>query len=521
MQTPTRTNDNLTVYRIIFWIDTLLLIASITVAFIAGFVEDSFGPFRTYAFGFSVVFAVIYLVGFTLTIKAARDQKEFFRQLKLENVYALGATSNFYDIHAFKNRVNKLHLSRKNAKKNQYLIAFTISNIKTASNSFHNEQVTNLNHIISQHIEQKFVGRNEYSLKDNVYGFNHGVFLIYTCNNDEKFILNLIDDLTTFIYKTADETGVHIFIRPFFGVKEIKPEETIAGAIEDTLTARNTSENTFSNYTYFDDKEKIIDSNDDLLSIKNALDNGEFVPYYQLKYSLKEKKFVSAEALARWNHPTRGLLGPNQFIDKAERGGFLSAIDAYIFEAALKDIQSSIKKGRRVIPISVNFSLYEFFSHEFLTKFIAMLDKYQVPPSLVEIEITETTSQVNKFLSVSVIKKLKEIGVRVLMDDFGVGYSGLETLRAIPFDAIKIDKSFVDHMFDDDKTKSIIKFLIELGHTNKIEVITEGVETKEQVEALRRMRVDTIQGFYYSRPLSYSNMEEMLKNNEFEGRKKR
>ena len=149
-----------------------------------------------------------------------------------------------------------------------------------------------------------------------------------------------------------------------------------------------------------------------------------------------------------------------------------------------------------------------------------LLQKYRVPPSLIEIEITETTSQANQFLSVSVIKKLKDIGIRVLMDDFGVGYSGIENLRNIPFDAIKIDKSFTDLITTDEKTRSIVKLLADLGHLNDIEVIIEGVDNKEQVDILRKMRVDTIQGFYYAKPMSDKDYEIFLKTNAFEKEKK-
>ena len=141
------------------------------------------------------------------------------------------------------------------------------------------------------------------------------------------------------------------------------------------------------------------------------------------------------------------------------------------------------------------------------------LRKYDVPARYLEIEITETTSQVNKFLSLSVIKKLKSFGIRVLMDDFGVGYSQIENLRQVPFDAIKIDKSFSDRIVTDKKTQSIVKYLIDLAHNIDIEAIVEGVETKEQVELLKKMKADTIQGFYYSKPVSFKDFNEILKNN--------
>ena len=204
------------------------------------------------------------------------------------------------------------------------------------------------------------------------------------------------------------------------------------------------------------------------------------------------------------------------FIDKAENAGMISLIDNYIFERALRDISSQIRKGRRVLPVSVNFSIYEFYSQGFIDNLVSLLAKYNVPAHYVEIEITETTSQANQFLSISIIKKLKEIGIRVLMDDFGVGYSGIDNLRKIPFDAIKIDKSYADHVLDDEKTKSIIKFMVELGHINGVEVIIEGVDNQKQVDLLRRMKIDTIQGFYYSQALPLEKLDAFLRDNVYE-----
>ena len=144
------------------------------------------------------------------------------------------------------------------------------------------------------------------------------------------------------------------------------------------------------------------------------------------------------------------------------------------------------------------------------------MEDNQVPPSLLEIEITETTSQTNKFLSLQVIKKLKDLGVRILMDDFGTGFSQIDNLRQIPFDGIKIDKSFTDKILIDDKTRSIVRFLVQLIHDSDMEAIVEGVESKEQVDLLRKMKVDTIQGFYYSKPLPITEYQNLLKENSFE-----
>ena len=169
-----------------------------------------------------------------------------------------------------------------------------------------------------------------------------------------------------------------------------------------------------------------------------------------------------------------------------------------------------------MLPVSVNFSLYEFYSANFLDTIVSILEEYNIPTNLIEIEITEATSQANSFLSISILKKLKERGIRVLMDDFGVGFSNLSNLKKMPFDAIKIDKSFIDDIVPDTKAREIVRFLINLCKINEMEVIAEGVDNKEQLELLKRLRCDTIQGFFYSEPLNKADYEKFLLRNPFE-----
>ena len=452
-------------------------------------------------------------------LKTLVDQKRALTSLKLENSYTLGGDTEFYNYEAFKNRAEKVRKKRRNARKSQFVVAF--STTSTATSTFRSNMISTLNYSISSFLTELYQDKKaKYSGRNSVFGFNRGIFLVYLCIDDRTDIPELVSMISSKTFAVTEEKKLRIWIQPFFGVKEVEDKEDIVSAIEDAMIARNVSETNFESYTFFNPSFKVESSNQDISELEQALENGEFVAYYQPKYSLKEKRFVSAEALARWNSPKYGLLTPAMFIDKAENGGLISILDNYIFEKALQDLSEALRRGRRVLPVSVNFSLYEFYSNRFLDNVVALLEKYKVPPSLVEIEITETTSQANQFLSVSVIKKLKDIGIRVLMDDFGVGYSGIENLRNIPFDAIKIDKSFTDLILTDEKTRSIVKMLAELGHLNDIEVIIEGADNKEQVDLLRKMKVDTIQGFYYAKPMSEKDYALFLKGNEFEKEKK-
>ena len=460
---------------------------------------------------------VIVFAGFIYLLKLMFDTAKFIEQLELENYYTLGNKMTFYNYDAFKNKAFGLSKNRRlKAEYRQFVIAFTCSPAKIASNQFHNEMITSLNYHTAMYLTSLLNKDKSIFSRTTVYGFNRGTFLIYMNIVEENEIPHTISLISAAIYRIVTEKSLKVYAQPFFGIRELKDDDDIIAAIEDAMIARSVSENNFETYTYYSTSFKKETSRDDITDIEEALRNDEFLVYYQPKYSLKEHRFISCEALARWNSSKYGFLTPAMFIDKAESAGLISLIDNFIFEKALQELSQQIRRGRRVLPVSVNFSIYEFYSQGFIDQVVSLLDKYKIPPALVEIEITETTSQANQFLSISIIKKLKDLGIRVLMDDFGVGYSGIDNLRKIPFDAIKIDKSFADLILEDKKTESIVDMIIKLGHVNDIEVIIEGVDNQAQVDLLDQLGVDTIQGFYYSKPMPLLDYDNFLKQNMFE-----
>ena len=502
----------LVLFRFIMWIS-----AGFASTFFAFIIVAACSPhiFKDKQAIFIVLFAILttgFSISFTFAGLAISGQKRFLKSLMIENSYTLGEANQFYNLDAFKIRVDKLSHRLSYKDKKRFVVTFTPTALDISSNRGRDRILTSINLKLAHFLDKTFDKTSDNKLDERsiVYAFSRGTFFFCLFCEDRNFVSEMMNVISNECFRMVNEDKVKIWIQPFFGIKPMEPDESIVSAIEDALIARDHSEKNYESYTYFIESFREGDTSSDV--ILNALNNNEFVPYYQIKYSLKEKRFVSAEALARWNSPVHGLVGPGKFIDLAERSGLLNAIDLRIFELAVKDLGEALKRGRKVLPVSVNFSLYEFFSRNFLDIIMDTLKKYDVPPQLIEIEITETTSQVNKFLSLSVIKKLKSFGMRVLMDDFGMGYSQIENMREIPFDAIKIDKSFTDKVLTDVKTGSIVKYLVQLAHINNMEAIIEGVENKEQVDFLKKANIDTIQGFYYSKPLPIEEYSELLKN---------
>ena len=486
--------------------------------FAASFIKPSMFGSLLIPVRFIFIFLIILSSGiFGAEVKVFRSRYKFFSSLEDENFYTLGVRSTFFNIEAFRDKVRELEHKRILRDKKRYVLAFSPTATNIVGGPNRNRVLQSLNQTLAIFINRIMVTKENsvFSRKNAVYAFDRNTFLFYLFANEETEVHALISQLSNECFRLVNEEKIKIWVQPFSGICRVDDlEESLTGLIEKAVIAKGQSEQNIESFTYF--KEGFVNKDTNIAEdILRGIENKEFLPYYQAKYSLKEKRFVSAEALARWKTP-EGIIGPAKFIERAGRAGLLNAIDLAIFEAAVKDIGDALKRGRRVNPISVNFSLYEFFSKNFLQKIVEVLERNQVPPSLLEIEITETTSQVNKFLSLQVIKQLKDIGVRILMDDFGIGFSQIENLRQIPFDGVKIDKTFTDRILEDEKIRSIVKFLVELIHDNDMEAIVEGVETKEQVDLLRRLKVDTIQGFYYSKPLPLNEYYGLLKENEFE-----
>ena len=496
-----------------FW-SLMAYIAVFVISFIR---PDIFGAaLPAIRIGFTILIIVAAGI-FGAEVKIFRQRCRFFTSLEDENFYTLGVRSTFFNLEAFRDKVRELQHKRYLKEKKQYVLAFSPTATNIVGGPNRNRVLQNLNQTLATFVNRIMITKENamFSRRNAVYAFDRNTFLFYLFANDETEVHALISQLSNECFRLVNEEKIKIWVQPFCGICRVdNDEESLTGLIEKAVIAKGQSEQNIESFTYF--KEGFVNKDTNIAEdIIRGIENKEFLPYYQAKYSLKEKKFVSAEALARWKTP-EGIIGPSKFIERAGRAGLLNAIDLAIFEAAVKDVGDALKRGRRVEPVSVNFSLYEFFSNNFLQKIVEVLERNQVPPSLLEIEITETTSQVNKFLSLQVIKKLKDIGVRILMDDFGIGFSQIENLRQIPFDGVKIDKTFTDRILEDEKVRSIVKFLVELIHDNDMEAIVEGVETKEQVDMLRKMKVDTIQGFYYSKPLPLNEYYGLLKENEFE-----
>lgn len=245
--------------------------------------------------------------------------------------------------------------------------------------------------------------------------------------------------------------------------------------------------------------------------LQSALDNNEFIVYYQPQINLKSNTINSMEALIRWNHPTRGLIPPSQFIHIAEKTGFIISIDEWVIRTVCMQYKEWIKNGYKPIRMSVNMSPKLFKIKNLPEKIENILKDTNMDPEFLEIEITETIGIYDITSTVDKLNKIKKLGVRIVLDDFGKGYSSLSYLTKFPINKLKLDQSFARNIFKSDMDKEIIKSTINLAHSLNMEVTTEGVETRGQLFFLEKNGCDNIQGYYYSKPKPPNEIEKFIK----------
>ncbi|MDX5700297.1 EAL domain-containing protein, partial [Clostridioides difficile] len=277
-------------------------------------------------------------------------------------------------------------------------------------------------------------------------------------------------------------------------------------------TARKTIKGGHKNSFAFYDKEmhkKILKEKEIENSMVDALNNGEFIVYFQPKYSLSDYQIIGAEALVRWDNPQKGLIPPIEFIPVFERNGFIVNIDFYVFEEVCKKIREWMDEGQKVVPISVNLSRMHFVNSNFIEEFKLIVDKYKIPTRLIELELTETAVLDNIEGLLDTMNNLKEKGFVISMDDFGTGYSSLNLLKELPVDILKLDRAFFTEKDESNNEKIVISNVIKMAKELKMKVISEGVETISQVEFLKQIGCDMVQGYLFSKPMPVKEFEKI------------
>ncbi|MCG8482921.1 MAG: EAL domain-containing protein, partial [Clostridia bacterium] len=377
-----------------------------------------------------------------------------------------------------------------------------------------------LGHSIGDHLLKKAAIRlNSVVIKENAIGRLGG----------DEFIVVLNDVTALEEIETVAKRILDLFREPFIlrekqihntcsiGIS-IFPEngQDVETLFKNADIAMNMSkEKGRNNYRFYtDEMNKKAEENLEIVeNLREALKRKEFVIHYQPKINIKTGEITGLEALVRWDHPDLGLVYPEYFISIAEEAGLINKIDEFVFEVVCLQIRNWINNGFSPINIAVNISPTFFNNIEFITKLETILNHTGVDASYLSVEITETAAMKDTGYVHNILNRLREKKIEISLDDFGTGYSSLSYLKIFPIDTLKIDQLFVNGINKDKRDESLIEATITMAKALDIKVISEGVETKEQLNYLKEIGCEEFQGFLFSKPVPIQEIEDMLSRN--------
>jgi PAS domain S-box-containing protein len=347
----------------------------------------------------------------------------------------------------------------------------------------------------------------------------HGSIAGYMGGDD--FVVILPDDISILkslegeINYYARQYGGNAGFLPAFGVYRIEDRRLSVSMMYDraAIALNSVKGNYAKRIGWYDPGMKQKMENDQILlsEIQSALEKKEFIFYVQPQCNMLTGKIIGLESLVRWRHPLRGLISPGEFIPLLEQNGFITYLDIYIWEMVCRQLNSWGKAGKKLIPISINMSRMDIYAIDVVEKFKELVDRYEIDPRYLEIEITESAYAEDDDKMQRVLEDLRKAGFPVFMDDFGSGYSSLNMLKDVNVDVIKIDTKFLD-MNENSQSRGmgILETIVRMARVMQMKIIAEGVETKDQVDFLRNIGCIYGQGYYYYKPLPVEEAEQLL-----------
>lgn len=346
------------------------------------------------------------------------------------------------------------------------------------------------------HIMKKHISRKEaMAHRENA---DFGLLLTYT---DSTQLVERINQLETAMNTVLPDmqfyfgVGVYVVAQGEKDIEQLYNNALLAGEM-----LNDEAENQIAFFDIEMNKQKIWERKveDDMY---RALENREFKVYLQPKIDAKNESLAGAEALVRWIHPTEGFIPPNKFIPIFEKNGFILKLDDYMLREIARQQAQWLLEGRQIVPVSVNISRAHFTRDDLAEHISGIVDKFQVPHNMIELELTESAFFDDKYVLLNTVKKLRDAGFIVSMDDFGAGYSSLNSLKELNIDVLKIDADFFRGVDSVERGKLIVSEVIDLAKKLNMKIVAEGIESREQVDFLVEQECDLIQGYFFAKPM--------------------
>ena len=336
------------------------------------------------------------------------------------------------------------------------------------------------------------------------------VFALLTTYQEEQELIDIVMQ----IKKVIDDFPIDCKVLPAFGIATSQGEPPAISYLKDCATmALNTIKGTFyASYAFFDEKmrrqqmlEKQIENN-----IVTALQNGQFALYIQPKVDMATGEIVGGEALVRWVDPEHGVISPGDFLPVLEKNGFVIDLDVYMWEQVFKMQSELLSQGRRPVPVSVNVSRVHAFDKSFCDTLCRLSQRYQVDPSYVPLELTESAFLWDEQGMYRQLEILQSRGFTASMDDFGTGYSTMNMLKNQSMDEVKVDQAFIRDLETNEKSRVVIRHTIRMLQELGTDIIVEGVETEEQKKFLLECGCKAAQGYLFYKPMPWQEFVSLL-----------
>ena len=345
------------------------------------------------------------------------------------------------------------------------------------------------------------IGKKDLCGHDNSSSF--AILIRYEDENELRMnIQSIISKLSKINdhHKFSFQAGVELIPASQKRRKDVGVDLLYNNACAARMTLESTDE---SGIAFFD--KKLVEDHKWIDKIhehqQEGIDNEEFIVYYQPKYDPRTNELVGAEALVRWQSKELGFIAPGRFIPTFEENGFITELDHYMLRHVARDQKKWLDQGLKCVTVSVNVSRAHFIEEDLAEQIRDIVASEGCPPELVEVELTESAFFDNKTVMLATIGRLKEYGFSVSMDDFGSGYSSLNSLKDLPLDVLKLDAGFFQGLSDNGRGEIVVSEAIKLAKNLQMKTVAEGVEDKEQVDFLASEGCDMIQGFYYAKPM--------------------
>ena len=360
----------------------------------------------------------------------------------------------------------------------------------------------------------KLVGRTLKEYEDKygaIAGYLGGDDFAILCPNRQ----DILGDMKRRAREELLDRDYELGYAPKFGVFVIEDStEPIMDIVDHAFTALASIKTDYTHLMAWYNQDMVRTVRDEfvlLSDVERAIGNDEFTFYLQPKVNMVNGKIVGSEALVRWNHREKGLIPPAAFLPVLEKNGFVTKVSQIVWDKVCAFQKNWIDSGREPLPISVNVSKNDMFSLNFTEYFLNLMEKYQLPANMIELEITETTYIEDLDRVGAEINKLHTAGFSILMDDFGSGYSSLNSLKELEIDVLKIDMKFLRIDYENqEKGRSILESMVNMANQLRLPIIVEGVEMRDQVKLLTEMGCKYAQGYYYYRPLNVAAYEELI-----------